>query len=244
MSFARSYERCEQLTLVAAQQFHPNRIAPARGVLAALPPALPALPALGSSTLPLPPPQRPASTTPGTVTVAGCTMRRLTPTEVDERRRNGQCFNCDEKYVHGHNRVCAKLFHLEMHEEDKDATMDAPVDQPRISLLAIAGIHTRDTTQVAIRFGAVTVTTLLDSGLTHNFVSVPAVAHCDLCFIPRDNITVIVANGDRVPTTGVFRSAMFSIDSEQFTTDFYILPLRGYNMVLDTDWLATMGPIL
>jgi hypothetical protein len=70
-------------------------------------------------------------------------VRRLTPAEVDERRRNGQCFNCDEKYVRGHNRVCAKLFYLEMHEEDENATMDEPVDQPRISLLAIPGI--RDT---------------------------------------------------------------------------------------------------
>jgi hypothetical protein len=69
----------------------------------------------------------------------------LTPTEVDERRRNGQCFNCDEKYVRGHNRVCAKLFYLEMHEEHDNATMDEPVDQPPISLLAIPGIRTRDT---------------------------------------------------------------------------------------------------
>jgi hypothetical protein len=39
MSFARSYERREQLTLAAAQQFRPNRIAPARGVHVASPTA-------------------------------------------------------------------------------------------------------------------------------------------------------------------------------------------------------------
>jgi hypothetical protein len=93
-------------------------------------------------------------------------VRHLSPAEVYDRHCNGQCFNCEEKYVGGHNRVCAKLFYQEMHEEDEDDNMDAAVDQPCISLLAIAGIRTRDTMQVAVRFGAVTVTTLLDFGST------------------------------------------------------------------------------
>jgi hypothetical protein len=79
------------------------------------------------------------------VTVAGSTVRRLTPAEVDERRRNGQCFNCDEKYVRGHNRVCAKLFSLEIHDDDADLELEDPAEQPRISLIAIAGVHSRDT---------------------------------------------------------------------------------------------------
>jgi hypothetical protein len=33
------------------------------------------------------------------VTVAGRTVRHLSPTEIDEHRRNDQCFNCDERYV-------------------------------------------------------------------------------------------------------------------------------------------------
>jgi hypothetical protein len=35
-------------------------------------------------------------------------------------------------------------------------------------------------------------------------------------FIPCTNISVTVANGDRVPATGVFRDAPFSIDGEAF----------------------------
>jgi hypothetical protein len=58
---------------------------------------------------------------------------------------NGQCFNCDERYVRDHNRVCAKLFHFELDEpdDDDDKTTEGPAEQPRISLIAIAGIHTR-----------------------------------------------------------------------------------------------------
>jgi hypothetical protein len=178
------------------------------------------------------------------VTVAGRTVRRLTPAEVDERRRNGQCFNCDEKYVRGHNRVCAKLFSLEIHDDDDSLELEDPAEQPRISLIAIAGVRSRDTMQVLVRFCAVTVTALLDSGSTHNFVSAPAAARCGLCFIPRTNISVTVANGDKVPATGVFRDTPFSINNEAFWADFFVLPLGGYDLVLGTDWLATLGPIL
>jgi hypothetical protein len=178
------------------------------------------------------------------VTVAGRTVRHLSPTEIDEHRRNDQCFNCDERYVWGHNRVCARLFHLEMGEADDDDITDDPTENPSISLLAIAGVRTRDTMQVVVHFGDVTVTALLDSGSTHNFVSAPVPAHWGLCFIPRNNITVTVANGDKVPATGVFRDTTFSIDGEAFGVDFFILPLGGYDMVLGTDWLDTLGPIL
>jgi hypothetical protein len=98
--------------------------------------------------------------------------------------------------------------------------------------------------QVLVDFGVVTVTALLDSGSTHNLMSAPAEARCVLCFIPRTNINVTVANGDRVPATGVFRDATFSINDEAFWADFFVLPLGGYDLVLGTDWLATLGPIL
>jgi hypothetical protein len=131
-----------------------------------------------------------------------------------------------------------------MGEADDDDITDDPAEQPSICLLAIAGVRNRDTMQLVVRFGAVTVTALLDSGSTHNFVSAPAAAHCGLCFIPRNNITVTVANGDKVPATGVFHDATFSVDGEAFSAYFFVLPLGGYDMVLGTDWLATLGPIL
>ena len=58
--------------------------------------------------------------------MVGRTVRRLSPAEIEERRRNGQCFNCDEKYVRGHNRVCARLFTMEVadHKDDDPAIDD------------------------------------------------------------------------------------------------------------------------
>ena len=42
----------------------------------------------------------------------------------------------------------------------------------------------------------------------------------------------------------MLRQAAFSIDNESFIADLFILPLDGYNIVLDTWWLASLGPIL
>jgi hypothetical protein len=38
--------------------------------------------------------------------------RRLSPTEMAQRRAEGLCYNCDEKFVLGHR--CKKLFILEV----------------------------------------------------------------------------------------------------------------------------------
>jgi hypothetical protein len=94
-SFARAYERCEQLTMDATSTapFRSSRTPASCGLLPA-PPApavlpapvgLPALPASASSTAP-PAPHRPTTSTTGTVTVAGRTVRHLSPVEIDECR--------------------------------------------------------------------------------------------------------------------------------------------------------------
>jgi hypothetical protein len=60
----------------------------------------------------------------------------------------------------------------------------------------------------------------------------------------KGNMKVMVANGERVPCLGVYRAMVFTISSEGFTTDFFALPLAGYDSVLGTQWLASLGPIL
>jgi hypothetical protein len=42
----------------------------------------------------------------------------------------------------------------------------------------------------------------------------------------------------------VYRQAPFSINGDQFLADFFVLPLPGYDVVLGTQWMATLGPIL
>jgi len=60
----------------------------------------------------------------------------------------------------------------------------------------------------------------------------------------RGGLKVTVANGERVPCLGVFRNTAFAINGEPFAADLFVLPLAGYDIVLGTQWLAALGPIL
>jgi hypothetical protein len=76
-----------------------------------------------SSTTPRPPCAAPANqAAPNTITIEGHPVKRLTQAEQKERRRLGLCYNCDEKFVRGHNRVCKRLFLLDgvLEEDDPD----------------------------------------------------------------------------------------------------------------------------
>ena len=70
---------------------------------------------------------------------------------MDKRRRLGLCFNCDEKFARGHNRVYKHLFFLELHddESDDDNTEEPATDNRVISLHAIVGVTTSKTTSSA-----------------------------------------------------------------------------------------------
>jgi hypothetical protein len=64
-----------------------------------------------------------------------------------ERRRQGLCFNCDEKFVRGHK--CAHLFLVEYDDsglDDGSAGDGEPTDdEPRISLYAVVGVQAAET---------------------------------------------------------------------------------------------------
>ena len=43
---------------------------------------------------------------------------------------------------------------------------------------------------------------------------------------------------------GVIRQAAVTIHGDLFHADLFVMPLAGYDMVLGTQWLATLGPVL
>ena len=112
----------------------------------------------------------------------GTPIKRLSPDELEERRRLGLCFNCDEPYGRGHNRTCKHLFLLDLAEADDTDSPETADKQateaadPVISLHTIAGVHTRETMRVPVSLAGAACTALLDSGSTHNFISEIAAA--------------------------------------------------------------------
>jgi hypothetical protein len=231
MSLARQFELREQYTAPAAR-------APPR-------PLLPA----PAARLALPAPPGAKAATPATITAEGRPIKRLTQAEQEERRRLGLCYNCDDKFTRGHNRVCKRLFLLEGFEEDDgvatDTTEDVRTeDTPVFSLQALARVTFTDTMKLEVGLGSASLIALLDSGSTHNIISKAAARWTGLPLQHRPRLTAMVANGERVMCVGVIHDAPLTIGGASFPADLYVMPLAGYDVVLGTRWLTVLGPIV
>jgi hypothetical protein len=167
-------------------------------------------------------------------------FKKLTPAEMDDRRAKGLCFNCDEKFVRGHR--CKRLFYIQSADDEEEPVTDA--QEAKISLLAVTGIPTSDTMQVSLRVGDRDLVALLDSGSTHNFIHEELATVVGVPFSSDRRLGVTVANGDRVTCRGLLKHAAITIGKESFTVDLHAIPLGGFDVVLGTRFLKTLGPIL
>jgi hypothetical protein len=168
-----------------------------------------------------------------------------------ERRRQGLCFNCNEKYSQGHNRFYRRLFFVEGVEIDDRANADAAAmadigatKAPVFSLHAVAGVAIGKTMQVRVLVGMTPLIALLDTGSTHSFIAEEAARRTGLPIQPRPRLTATVANGERVPCPGILRHAPLTIDGSNFAVDLFVMPLTGYDVVLGTQWMATLGKLV
>jgi len=228
MSLARAFER----RATAPTTPTPSRFQQAVPQHPALP--APATPAVPSATTP-------AASHTATVQPPPRPLRRLSPNEMAERRRQGLCYNCDEQYTRGHQ--CPRLFYLEVSDPDdeqvlaqEDIQQDSQqlVEQPPlISLHAIAGISTNETMKVYVTIGEYQLVALLDSGSTTNFINMAAAQQIGLHFHDSPGASVIVANGDKVACRDEF-----------FALHCYAIPLDHYDMVLGISFLKRLGPVL
>ena len=110
---------------------------------------------------------------------------------MEERRKLGLCYNCDEKWQMGHKCKGAKLFLLEeiMEVEPKpsrvqleeinkdevlfdnqDVSLRSGVDPVEITLYALVGNPTSNTMRIKGRIQNHDVVSLIDSRSIHNFL--------------------------------------------------------------------------
>jgi hypothetical protein len=131
--------------------------------------------------------------------------------------------------------VCHRTFYIGGVEiaDDGDAVGEADQD----ALIC-------DTMQVCVSVGAASFIALLDTGSTHNFIAEDAARRTGLEVHLNPRLTATVANGERISCPDVLRQAPISIAGEDFHVDLYVMPLAGYDLVLRTQWMVTLGPIV
>ena len=166
----------------------------------------------------------------------------LTPAEMDDRRAEGLCYNCDEKFQRGHR--CKNLFSACVVWDDMTSEAEeTDSDNPEISLCALTGINNGTTMQLPVYVLGERLIALLNSGSTHNFFSEEAASRCGVAITRRDDIRVMVANGDtgqfwHLPWIGCHHRL------RAFHGGLLHNSLGGFDVVLGVQWLGMLGPLL
>ncbi|KAF2299218.1 hypothetical protein GH714_030990 [Hevea brasiliensis] len=172
-------------------------------------------------------------------------MKRLTWDEMQKRRAQGLCFNCDEKFTSGHRCKGPQLLILDggTEESDTDEQNDLGVLQPEISLHALSGWTTQKTMRVWAKIDHHEVVILIDSGSTHNFISDRMANVLHLPTTPIEPFNVKVADGKPLTCKGKFDNVNILIQGIPFALTLYALPLSGLDVVLGIQWLAQLGTV-
>ncbi|KAJ8766009.1 hypothetical protein K2173_020525 [Erythroxylum novogranatense] len=166
---------------------------------------------------------------------------------MEERRKKGLCFNCDEKFVRGHQ--CKKLFWIDLEEpiEEGIDNSDFALDKPEISLNAITGTQNPQSMRLMGCWQGGDVLILVDSSSTHSFVSADKLAELGATVTKQGGLKVNVANGDQLCSPGICKGTpilLVTSHFHSFSVDLFILPLTGFDIVLGVNWLRTLAPIL
>ncbi|XP_026416642.1 uncharacterized protein LOC113312098 [Papaver somniferum] len=173
-------------------------------------------------------------------------IRRLTYAQMQKRKDKGLCYNCDEFYRHDHKCKTQHLFMLitdeDMEESDPISPAVHQVDSPppsdstmEISLHALTGNVVHDTIRIAGHLHKKPIMILIDTGSTHSFIDFKLTEQLGIHASPRCHMTVTVANGDSTIIHDICNTLGLEMKANHFSFDLRVLPLGGYDMVLEDD---------
>ncbi|KAK9189481.1 hypothetical protein WN943_018078 [Citrus x changshan-huyou] len=148
-------------------------------------------------------------------------FRRITNQEARERRANGLCYYCDEKFVPDYRCQRPQLFMIEdsnqinLAKEPAEPESEDHEVMPEVSAYAISGASHPQTFRVM--------------GKLKNK--------------PNKRFQVTVANQEQIECKGLCQALTISIQGKSITADFFVLLVAACHLILGVQWLETIGPI-
>ncbi|GMI80696.1 hypothetical protein HRI_001738900 [Hibiscus trionum] len=185
--------------------------------------------------------------------------KTLSAAEVEERRKKGLCFWCAAKYKPGHKCAKSQMYQIIVDgvEEEGDTEIfldceevveqgvpdNAHSEEPVLSLHAMWGTAKWDTMRLQVQIGRVGCVALIDTGSTHNFISLALVKQLSLRMSRHKQLKVTVADGNWMNTLGECSRVEWRSQGVTFISDFLVLPIKNCEIVLGIQWLAQLGNI-
>ncbi|XP_058755573.1 uncharacterized protein LOC131628770 [Vicia villosa] len=182
-------------------------------------------------------------------------IRKLTQAQLQERRAQGLCFNCDEKFITGHKCSTNRFFILLADEEGvmpepecvnmEEHSLETELNDTyfQLSPQALTGHYHPQTLKFKGKIHGLSVMVLVDTGSTHNIMQPRIAQHLNLHTTPINQFSVMVGNGSHLQCEGICSNVQILLQNKPFTLPFYLLPIEGADIVLGMAWLRTLGPI-
>ena len=182
---------------------------------------------------------------------SGATFKRLTETQIQDKRTKGLCFRCDEKFSPGH-RCKDKSLHVltvcdeeegggEAEEEEVEEQERPHLDVAEVSLNSVVGFTLNHKMKIRGRIGEQDVVVLIDSGATHNFISNKVVDRLGLCLTDIGSFGVVMGTGKVEKSRGICRGLILLLPGVQVVENFLPLDLGSIDVILGIKWLQTLG---
>ncbi|KAJ7949633.1 Ty3/gypsy retrotransposon protein [Quillaja saponaria] len=185
----------------------------------------------------------------------------MSKAEMEEKRRKGLFFYCNERFTVGHKcrkgqslmTITVDEEELELVEEVMDFT-EVPGDdmeaETAIFVHALTGVGSAAKGQEGFQTMRVTglikkleVMILIDSGSIHNFIDVQLAKRLRLKLQQVPTRQVMVANGSKLLISVMCKQLQWTMSEGAFQADFLVMPLGSYCVVLGVQWLSTLGDI-
>ncbi|XP_058757922.1 uncharacterized protein LOC131631166 [Vicia villosa] len=182
-------------------------------------------------------------------------IRKLTQAQLQERRAQGLCFNCDEKFFTGHKCTTSRFYLLVADdefsgdltelEEQTDCVNEEELSDTyfQLSPQAVTGQFSPQTLKFKGSISGLPVMVLVDTGSTHNIIQPRIAHHLSLKTTPINQFSVMVGNGSHLQCEGICNNVEIVLQNKPFHLPFYLLPIEGADIVLGMAWLRTLGPI-
>ena len=116
-------------------------------------------------------------------------------------------------------------------------------EQIQLSLNALMSNEDSQTMTLNGNYKGRSLFVLIDSGSSHNFLSSKVAKRVDCCWQKARGIRVTVANGHELHCTALCSDFRWRMQGQEFIAEVYVLPLETYDLILGTQWLATLGDI-
>jgi len=180
-------------------------------------------------------------------------LKHLTPANIQFRWEKGICFTCDEKYSPTHQCVNKYYFLLQCEDEippEPDPNVQSQqivqnqseeFDQtPNLSYNAMKSNMMRGTIRFTRFIQGHKIQILIDGGSSDNFIQprVDKFLHLPIYQTPR--LKVLVDNWEQLECEGEVQNIPVQIQEHSLYISAYVLPIAGAELVLGSQWLATV----